>query len=204
MTRLSQKARGPAARDVSSVKIAISTAKPTSSVAPADVPWTRSALPVSGFARAVYTLTAAVPAGRVTTYGAIARALAGGAASTGGRTAGAPRAVGSALARNPFASVNGGDVPCHRVVSGDLSLGGFSGVAPVAGAATRALPGELARKVAALAAEGVRVDGTRVRLDEVYEAWPEAMLAAARALAAGAAGGSVRNGASRKRSREEA
>mmetsp|Transcript_64385 Transcript_64385/g.152320 ORF Transcript_64385/g.152320 Transcript_64385/m.152320 type:complete len:90 (+) Transcript_64385:186-455(+) len=34
-----------------------------------------------------------------------------------------PQAVGQALRRNPFAPV----VPCHRVVSSDLALHGFSG-----------------------------------------------------------------------------
>jgi len=60
--------------------------------------------PPSVFAQAVYVLTTAVPAGCVTTYGEIAKAL--------GRGAGGSRAVGSALARNPFAPT----VPCHRVL----------------------------------------------------------------------------------------
>lgn len=35
----------------------------------------------------------------------------------------APRAVGQALRRNPFAP----EVPCHRVVRSDRSLGGYIG-----------------------------------------------------------------------------
>lgn len=34
-----------------------------------------------------------------------------------------PRAVGQALMRNPFAP----EVPCHRVVSTSLNIGGFNG-----------------------------------------------------------------------------
>jgi methylated-DNA-[protein]-cysteine S-methyltransferase len=63
----------------------------------------------------VYQATRAVPAGRIATYGEIARAI--------GRTdpEGA-RAVGAALARNPFPIV----VPCHRVVGANGRLTGFS------------------------------------------------------------------------------
>jgi len=75
--------------------------------------------PVSGPRRArlpdiyeaVWALVSTVPPGRVTTYGAIARALAV-----------SPRLVGRALAANPEPIV----VPCHRVVRSDGSLGGYS------------------------------------------------------------------------------
>jgi len=60
---------------------------------------------------AVWALTSLVPPGRVTTYGAIAKALAV-----------SPRLVGQALAANPNPIV----VPCHRVVRSDGSLGGYS------------------------------------------------------------------------------
>ncbi len=36
---------------------------------------------------------------------------------------GSPRAVGQALRKNPFAP----EVPCHRVIATDRSLGGFFG-----------------------------------------------------------------------------
>jgi methylated-DNA-[protein]-cysteine S-methyltransferase len=65
------------------------------------------------FEQRVYDLLMSVPAGKVTSYGALAKQL--GTAS--------PRAVGQALRRNPFAP----EVPCHRVISGDLRIGGFSG-----------------------------------------------------------------------------
>lgn len=62
------------------------------------------------YTQKVLKATQAVPAGYVTTYGAIAAAVGGG-----------PRAVGNAMACNLFAPV----VPCHRVVKSDLTLGGY-------------------------------------------------------------------------------
>ena len=61
----------------------------------------------------VYERTRGVPRGRVTTYGRLAAALGRGTA----------RSVGTALSKNPFAP----EVPCHRVVRADGSLGGFNG-----------------------------------------------------------------------------
>ena len=67
----------------------------------------------SEFEMAVYDAVRRIPIGRVATYGAISQRIQRGTA----------RAVGSALAKNPFAP----DVPCHRVVRADGSLGGFHG-----------------------------------------------------------------------------
>jgi methylated-DNA-[protein]-cysteine S-methyltransferase len=53
-----------------------------------------------------------VPFGRVTSYGRLATAI-------GSR--GAARAVGGAVARSPIGLI----VPCHRVIAGDGSLGGY-------------------------------------------------------------------------------
>lgn len=64
------------------------------------------------FETRLYDLCKCIPAGRVATYGLLAQLLKS-----------APRAVGQGLRRNPFAPV----VPCHRVVSSDLGLGGFNG-----------------------------------------------------------------------------
>jgi methylated-DNA-[protein]-cysteine S-methyltransferase len=66
------------------------------------------------FQRAVLESEFAVPRGRVTTYGLLARKT--------GRP-GAARAAGSALARNPFPLV----IPCHRAVRSDGNPGGYQG-----------------------------------------------------------------------------
>jgi len=55
-----------------------------------------------------------IPWGEVTSYGRLAGAI--------GR-AGAARAVGAAVGRNPIGLI----VPCHRVIAGDGSLGGYGG-----------------------------------------------------------------------------
>lgn len=55
-----------------------------------------------------------VPWGEVTSYGRLAREI--------GRP-GAARAVGGAVGRNPIGLI----VPCHRVIAGDGSLGGYGG-----------------------------------------------------------------------------
>jgi methylated-DNA-[protein]-cysteine S-methyltransferase len=52
--------------------------------------------------------------GEVTSYGRLARAI--------GRS-GAARAVGGAVGRNPI----GLAIPCHRVIAGDGSIGGYGG-----------------------------------------------------------------------------
>ena len=64
--------------------------------------------------RAVLAAVRAIPRGEVRSYGEIARAI--------GRP-GAARAVGGAVGRNPVAML----VPCHRVVAGDGTLGGYGG-----------------------------------------------------------------------------
>ena len=63
----------------------------------------------STFAR-IYRAVQAIPCGETRTYGDVAREVGT-----------APRAVGSAMARNPTPIV----VPCHRVVA-KTGLGGFS------------------------------------------------------------------------------
>jgi len=68
---------------------------------------------VTPFQQRVYDACSRIPRGGVTTYGELARHLGCGSA----------RAVGQALRRNPFAP----QVPCHRVVKSDRTLGGFSG-----------------------------------------------------------------------------
>lgn len=61
----------------------------------------------------VYDLLRKIPAGKVTTYGALAKALGNPSAS---------RIVGRILGQNP----NPIKVPCHRVVMSDGKLGGYA------------------------------------------------------------------------------
>lgn len=68
----------------------------------------------SDWDRAVLQGVGGIPWGRVTSYGRLARRL--------GRT-GAARAVGGAVGRNPIGLL----IPCHRVIAGDGTLGGYGG-----------------------------------------------------------------------------
>ena len=68
---------------------------------------------LTDFQRRVYIALLDIPAGTTITYGELARRI-------GCRSA---QAVGQALKRNPFAP----EVPCHRVVAADGSLGGYNG-----------------------------------------------------------------------------
>lgn len=72
-----------------------------------------SSTTITSFQRRVYLALLEVPAGETITYGELARRI-------GCRSA---QAVGQALKRNPFAP----DVPCHRVIAADGSLGGYNG-----------------------------------------------------------------------------
>ena len=92
------------------------------------------------FNQKVWTITARIPEGRVTTYAEIARALG----SKG------YRAVGNALNKNPYAP----QVPCHRVVGSNGALTGFA-----AG---------LTKKSKMLAAEGVIVKNGRAVVDSFF------------------------------------
>ncbi|MCG6118146.1 MAG: methylated-DNA--[protein]-cysteine S-methyltransferase [Aquimonas sp.] len=67
----------------------------------------------SAFQRAVWTATAAIPAGEVRSYAGLAESL--------GRP-GSARAVATALAANPCLLW----VPCHRVVGSDGRLAGYA------------------------------------------------------------------------------
>jgi len=66
------------------------------------------------FQRRVWSELCAIPYGRTISYGELARRVDNPRAS---------RAVGSANGRNPIAVI----VPCHRVIAGDGSLGGYGG-----------------------------------------------------------------------------
>ena len=64
------------------------------------------------YSRRVLSFLLKVPVGYVTTYGALAKAVGGGA-----------RAVGQVMRSNPFAPL----IPCHRVVGSDFGLCGYGG-----------------------------------------------------------------------------
>ena len=66
------------------------------------------------FQRAVWAQLCAIPYGSTISYGELARRVGNPKAS---------RAVGLANGRNPIAVI----VPCHRVIAGDGSLGGYGG-----------------------------------------------------------------------------
>ncbi|KAF3929613.1 hypothetical protein ABW19_dt0209989 [Dactylella cylindrospora] len=67
---------------------------------------------VTDFQKKVYSLLLQIPPGRITTYAHLSAALNS-----------SPRAVGTALPRNPYAP----DVPCHRVIATTGYIGGFMG-----------------------------------------------------------------------------
>ena len=103
--------------------------------------------PPTAFETRVYEATRRIPKGKVTTYGLLGREIGCGSA----------QAIGQALRRNPFAP----EVPCHRVVRGDRTIGGFSG--EVQGAKIR-------KKIRLLEGEGVAFDGEgRVLPKHVHE-----------------------------------
>jgi methylated-DNA-[protein]-cysteine S-methyltransferase len=95
---------------------------------------TRSLSPTDA---AIYAALRLVPTGETLTYGELA-ARAG--------HPGAARAVGVAMARNPWPVV----VPCHRVMAADGALHGFSA------------PGGTATKRRLLRLEGVELDGGKL------------------------------------------
>ena len=100
--------------------------------APVEIPLDLAELDACpAFQHAVLRAEHAIPRGRVSTYGLLAAQL--------GRPT-AARAVGNALARNPFPLI----VPCHRAIRSDGRLGGYQGGS--------------AMKRALLAMEGARFD----------------------------------------------
>ncbi|MBF0519926.1 MAG: methylated-DNA--[protein]-cysteine S-methyltransferase [Nitrospirae bacterium] len=68
---------------------------------------------ITSFRRSVYDELSVVPFGEVVTYGGLAQRV--------GKHGGA-RAVGQAMRLNPFPVL----IPCHRVISSNGSLGGYS------------------------------------------------------------------------------
>ncbi len=92
------------------------------------------------FDRLVLDIVSQIPEGKVTTYGEIARALGDIRAA---------RAVGEALKKNPRPV----EIPCHRVVMSDGSLGGYAFGGPEA-------------KKKLLEKEGITFKGDKVDLNK--------------------------------------
>jgi methylated-DNA-[protein]-cysteine S-methyltransferase len=87
---------------------------------------------ISDFNAKIYRALRAIGFGTTTTYGALADAV---------ESPGAARAVGMAMARNPWPII----VPCHRVLASGQRMGGFSA------------PGGTLTKEQLLALEGVHL-----------------------------------------------
>ena len=64
------------------------------------------------FQKRVWQALLRIPWGKTTTYGALAARLGS-----------SPRAVGSAVGRNPISVI----IPCHRVIAADGGLAGYAG-----------------------------------------------------------------------------
>lgn len=102
--------------------------------------------PPTAFEEKVYDAVRLIPRGKVTTYALLAKAVG----------CGSSQAIGQALKRNIFAP----EVPCHRIIKSDLSIGGFGG--DLGGP-------EIQRKLALLKKEGVIFrDGVLTEPERVY------------------------------------
>jgi methylated-DNA-[protein]-cysteine S-methyltransferase len=108
-----------------------------------DLPLDMSEVPA--FHRRVYRLVREIGPGSTATYGQIAARLGEPSAA---------RAVGQALARNPFAPV----VPCHRVLAAAGRTGAF-------GAGGFSAGGGVVTKLTMLQIEGARLGGERGLFD---------------------------------------
>jgi len=94
---------------------------------------------VVSFNEKCYAVLRKVPCGKVTTYGALAKAIGKPLAA---------RAVGNAMNKNLYAP----QVPCHRVIGSDGKMVGFAS--------------GISKKIKMLKKEGVEVKNGRVDLDK--------------------------------------
>ena len=90
------------------------------------------------FFEEVYRLCKEIPRGRVSTYKILAEKL----------NTKAYRAVGNAMNKNPYAP----QVPCHRVINSDGSLGGFAS--------------GIGNKISLLKKEGIVIEDNRINLEK--------------------------------------
>ena len=106
---------------------------------------------ITPYRKRLYTVLLSVPPGRYTTYAAMSDYLQSSA-----------RAVGSGMRNNPFAP----DVPCHRVLAADGSIGGFQGDWGKEGKYAN-------KKLELLRSEGVRFDGRGRVVGQVWKGFHE-------------------------------
>ena len=102
---------------------------------------------VSKFQRQVYDVLGQIPYGKVTTYGLISRRLGS-----------APRAVGRAVASNPWPLF----IPCQRVVNFNLTVGNY-GICGSLG------PEGTVTKRSLLQREGVDIIGDRIEQKSLWD-----------------------------------
>ena len=95
---------------------------------------------VTAFQEKVYETISEIPRGKVTTYKLVAEKI--GCKSC--------QAVGQALKRNPYAP----EVPCHRVISSSLKIGGFCG---------KSSGDKILKKIEMLRKEGVEFKGGKLK-----------------------------------------
>jgi len=101
---------------------------------------------VSEFEKSVCQVMREIPKGKVASYGMIAKRINSG-----------PRAVGTAVARNPWPLF----IPCHRVVPANLEIGNYS-----IGGALSEHGCEVKRDL--LEREGVPIDGDRISSKAIW------------------------------------
>ena len=97
------------------------------------------------FQQKVYTLCSQIPSGKVVTYQDIAHTLHINSA----------QAIGQALKCNPYAP----QVPCHRVIKSDGSIGGFMG---------KTTEVYINKKIQLLRAEGINITNNRIDLTKYH------------------------------------
>jgi len=102
---------------------------------------------IESFSQKCYNLLKKIPKGKVTTYKAIANKL----------NTKAYRAVGNAMNKNPnpfreVGRIKINQVPCHRVINSNGSLGGFSS--------------GIKHKIKLLKSEGVEIKNDKIDLEK--------------------------------------
>ena len=104
---------------------------------------------LSAYQQAILRLLAEVPKGKVTTYGDLAKELSSRYSKW---SPNASRAVGTTMKNNPC----GPQIPCHRVIRSDGTVGNFRG----------GEKGAVQEKIAMLKDEGVSVLDGKIDLEK--------------------------------------